>query len=125
MKTKIMGLLAPVFLMAACMKTQPVDYQSLAWINNFYMERPASNLSALARGWLFRGAKDVRGDVNVSFVVTEPFDVKRDKRRTVLKSLCPSRYEAIWKLLDSRHDIVISIRTQDSKLRDWVTCNRA
>jgi len=122
MKTKLLCGIAPTLFLAACGPPDPIPYECVAWVNNFYIEHPVSSLSSTAGDWLFRGAKDQRGQLSVGFLLPKPMKANRAKRHAVLNSICPGKHEKIWEVLPSEYDIVIAVWTKDNKFKDSIKC---
>lgn len=120
-----MGLFRVLFivmLLTGCGRGEPVPYESIAWVNSYYVENPISKLSATAGGWLFRGARDYRGELRVGFLIPEPMPGNAAQRRAILNLACPSKAAMIWQILPSENRLVISVWTRDNKFRDSLTC---
>lgn len=109
-------------LLAGCGSAEPVPYESIAWTNAYYIQNPISMLSPTAGGWLFRGARDYRGELRVGFLVPGPMPGDAAQRRAVLSLACPAKSERIWEILPSENDLVIIVWTRDNKFKDSVTC---
>ena len=122
MKIKILFKLVPVLFLAACGQPKPIPYESLAWVNNYYIEHPTASLSSTAGGWLFRGAREYNGELRVGFLIPEPMSENPDKRQAILDRICPLKSEEIWQILPSQHDLVITVWTRDNKFKDSITC---
>lgn len=113
---------ASAFLLTSCGQPEPVPGESVAWIDNYYIQHPVSSLSASAGGWLFRGARDQAGELRIGFLVPGPLNPDPDKRKAIMGTLCPAKSEAIWQFLPSRNKLVINVWTQDNKFKDSATC---
>ena len=114
--------LAPTLFLAACGPPDPIPYESLAWVNNYYIENPASSLGATAGGWLFRGARDFRGELRVGYLIPKAISGSRQKRRGILSMMCPPKYEKIWEILPPENKLVIIVWTRDNKFKDSLDC---
>jgi len=117
-----MGAAACVLFLSACGQPKPITYESLVWVNTYYVEHPVASLSATAGGWLFRGAREYGGEIRVGFLVPGPLNPDPAKRQAVLNSLCPAKSEAIWAALPSDNKLVINVWTEDEKFKDSITC---
>lgn len=122
MKTKLLCAMAPTLLLAACGPPDPIPYECLAWVNNYYIEHPVSSLSSTAGEWLFRGAREQSGKLTVGFLLNKPMDANRAKRQAILRRICPGKHEKIWTLLPSKYDLVIHVWTKDNKFKDSIKC---
>ena len=122
MKREILSGIATVALLSGCGQPEPVSYESLVWVNNYYIEHPVGSLNAIAGGWLFRGAREVGNDINVNFLVPGSINQNPAIRRAVLNSICPAKSEVIWQVLRSSNDLVIKVRTKDNKFKESVVC---
>ena len=120
MKALIYSLVA--LLLAGCGSAEPVPYESIAWTNAYYIQNPISMLSPTAGGWLFRGARDYRGELRVGFLAPEPMPGNADQRQAILNLACPAKSERIWQILPPENDLVITVWTRDNKFKDSVTC---
>ena len=109
-------------LLSGCGQPEPVSYESLVWVNNYYIEHPAGSLNATAGGWLFRGAREAGSDIKVNFVVPGSINQNPAIRRAVLNSICPAKSEVIWQALQSHTNLVINVWTKDNKVKDSVVC---
>lgn len=119
------GLLCAGFAaltLAACGQPEPVPYESLVWVNNYYVQHPVASLNATAGGWLFRGAKEVGTEIRVGFLIPGPMISDLDKRKAILNSICPANSEPIWNILSSDHRVVIDVWTEDRKFKDSTIC---
>lgn len=108
--------------LTACGQPKPISYESLVWVNKYYIEHPVATLNATAGGWLFRGAKEVGMDIRIGFLIPEPMMSDLDRRKAVLNSVCPAKTEDIWQVLNPEHIIVIDVWTEDNKFKDSTTC---
>lgn len=123
-KTKREFLLAAVSVLSvsACGQPEPITYESLVWVNNYYVEHPVSSMSASAGGWLFRGAREFENEIRIGFLVPGPMNPDPAKRQAVLNTLCPARSEPIWNVMSPDSKLVINVWTEDNKFKDTVTC---
>ena len=119
---RILYSLLSVLLLAACGRADPVPQDSLAWANAYYIQNPIASQSSTAGGWLFRGARDYRGELRVGFLISDPMPGGKRQRRAILRLACPSRSEMIWQILPSENKFVITVWTQDNKFKDSVSC---
>lgn len=108
--------------LTACGQPKPVSYESLVWVNKFYIEHPVATLNATAGGWLFRGAKDRGTEIRIGFLIPGPMMSDLDRRKAVLNTICPARTEAIWQVLEEEHYLVIDVWTEDNKFKDSFIC---
>ena len=108
--------------LTACGQPEPIGYESLVWVNNYYIEHPVATLNATAGGWLFRGAKEVGTEIRIGFLIPGPMMSDLEKRKAVLNSVCPARSETIWQALSPNSILVIDVWTQDSKFKDSTVC---
>jgi len=122
MKTKLILGIASTLFLSACGQPEPITYESLAWVNNYYIEHPAASKSAIAGGWLFRGAKENGTEIRVDFLITGPMNPDPAKRQATLKKICPSKSEPIWQVLPKDNKLVINVRTEDHKFKDERIC---
>jgi hypothetical protein len=111
-----------VLSLSACGQPEPISYESLVWVNNYYIEHPVARLSATAGGWLFRGAREFESEIRVSFLVLGSMDPDPAHRQAVMRSICPAKSEAIWQTLPSDNKIVINVWTKDRKFQDSRVC---
>jgi len=79
-------------------------------------------LSPTAGGWLFRGARDYRGEFRVGFLIPKPMSGNEDQRRAILNLACPAKTEKIWRMLPPENNLVIIVWTRDNKFKYSVTC---
>ena len=121
-KIKLFYKLAPTLLLAACGQSEPIPHESLAWVNNYYIEHPLSSMGSTMGGWLFRGAKDFQGELRVGFLVPGSFNIDPDKRKAILNRICPLKFEKIWQILPSENKLVIHVWSKDNKFKDSVVC---
>lgn len=121
-KYKLLGAAAYVLSLSACGQPEPIAYESLVWVNNYYVEHPVASLSATAGGWLFRGAREFGPEIRVGFLVPGPMNSDPEKRQAVLETICPARSEPIWQTLPSSNKIVINVWTEDRRFKDSVSC---
>lgn len=121
-KREILSGIAAVALLSGCGQPEPISYESLVWVNNYYVEHPVASLSASAGGWLFRGAREIGPDIKVGFLVPGPMNRDPAKRQAVLNSICPAKSETIWQVLSSNNKLVINVWTKDNKFKDSVVC---
>ena len=122
MKREILSGIATVALLSGCGQPEPISYESLVWVNNYYVQHPVASLSATAGGWLFRGAREFGKDIKVGFLVPGPMNPDPAKRQAVLNSICPAKSETIWQALPSGNNLVINVWTKDNKFKDSVVC---
>lgn len=121
-KYKLLGAAACLLSLSACGQPEPIAYESLVWVNNYYVEHPVASLSATAGGWLFRGAREFGPEIRVGFLVPGPMNSDPEKRQAVLETICPARSEPIWQTLPSSNKIVINVWTEDRRFKDSVSC---
>jgi hypothetical protein len=122
MKTKILLGIASTLFLSACSQPKPISYESLSWVNNYYVKHPVQTLTPTAGGWLFRGARESGNEIRVGFLVPKSPNADKAKRHAVLDMVCPAKSEPIWQALPSRNKIVISVFTEDAKFKDQVIC---
>ena len=122
MKREFLSGIAAIALLSGCSQPEPITYESLVWVNNYYIEHPVGSLNATAGGWLFRGAREFGSDIKIGFLVPLPLNSDPAKRQAVLNSICPARSEAIWQALPSDNKLVINVWTEDRKFKDSVVC---
>jgi len=122
MKKGFLCTLLPLLALSGCGHPEPVSYESLVWVNNYYVEHPAQSLSATAAGWLFRGAREFETEIRVSFLLPGPMNQNRATRKAVLQSICPAKSAVIWKTLRYNNKIVINVWTNDLKFKDSKVC---
>jgi len=122
MRTKLISTLSFALILSACGQPEPISYETLVWVNNYYIEHPAGSLNATAGGWLFRGAKEVDNDIKVNFVVPGSINQNPAIRQAVLNSICPAKSEVIWQALRSSTNLVINVWSKDNKVKDSVVC---
>ena len=122
MKTKFLSIIATSLILSACGQPKPISYESLVWVNNYYVEHPVQSMTAAAGGWLFRGAREYGSEIRVGFLVPRSLNPDPAKRQAVLTSLCPAKSEAIWQALPSRNKLVIKVWTEDNKFKDSTVC---
>ena len=108
--------------LSACGQPEPITYESLVWVNNYYVEHPVASLSATAGGWLFRGAREFGPEIRIGFLIPGPMNPDPAKRQAVLESICPAKSEPIWQTLTSDNKLVINVWTEDKKFKDSKTC---
>ena len=121
-KREILSGIAAMALLSGCGQPEPISYETLVWVNNYYLEHPVGSMNASAGGWLFRGAREVDNDIKVNFLVPGSINQNRNIRKAVLNSICPAKSETIWQVLPSKNNIVISVWAKDNKLTDSVVC---
>ena len=121
-KKEFLPAIATALLLSACGQPEPVSYESLVWVNNYYVNNPVSCMSASAGGWLFRGAREFGTEIRVGFLVPRSMNPDPAKRQAVLNTLCPAKSETIWQALPSSNKLVINVWTADNKFKDSVTC---
>ena len=66
---KFLCAILPTLLLGACGQPEPITYEALSWVNNYYVEHPVQSLTPTAGGWLFRGARDNGQEIRVGFLV--------------------------------------------------------
>ena len=113
---------ATLLSLSACGQPEPITYESLVWVNQYYVDHPVASLSATAGGWLFRGAREFGTEIRVGFLVPTPMNSDPAKRQAVLDTICPARSEPIWQTLPSSNKLVINVWTEDKKFKDSTTC---
>jgi hypothetical protein len=112
-------------LLAGCWwRTEPVPPNALSWANSYYAANPVANVNAAAGGWLFRGARDYKGELRVGYLIPEAMSGEANRRRAVLSQACPPRNADIWRLLPKENKLVIIVWTRDNKFKDDVVCSR-
>ncbi|HEY5775054.1 MAG TPA: hypothetical protein VIS57_03110 [Xanthomonadales bacterium] len=121
-KKEFLTGIASALLLSACGQPEPISYESIVWVNNYYVEHPVSSLNASAGGWLFRGAKEVGTEIRVGFLVPGPMNPDVAKRKAVLNSVCPARSEVIWQVLSDDNKLVIDVWSDDRKFKDSTVC---
>ena len=114
--------MAPILFLVACGQADPVPHESLALANSYYIQHPAGSLGASAGGWLFRGAKNYRGELKVGYLIPDPITGDAEKIKAILSMVCPPKFERIWKSLPSGTPLVISVWTKDNKFEDSIEC---
>ncbi len=122
MKAKLFCTIASTLFLSACGQPEPITFESLVWVNNYYIENPVASMSASAGGWLFRGAREFGSEIRVGFLVPGSLNPDPDKRQAVLSSLCPAPSEAIWQALRRNNKLVINIWSEDNKFKDSTVC---
>ena len=122
MKKGFLCTLLPLLALSGCGHPEPVSYESLVWVNNYYVEHPAQSLSATAAGWLFRGAREFEAEIRVGFLVPKPMNSNAATRQAVLERICPAKSAVIWQSLPSNNKIVINVWTEDRKFKDSKIC---
>jgi len=108
--------------LAACGQPKPITYETLVWVNNYYIQHPVATLNATAGGWLFRGAKEVGTEIRVGFLIPGPMMSDTEKRKAVLNTICPAKTEPIWQVLHDDNQLVIDVWTDDKKFKDFTVC---
>jgi len=108
--------------LAACGQPQPITYESLVWVNHYYIEHPVATLNATAGGWLFRGAKEVGTEIRIGFLIPGPMMSDIEKRKAVLNTICPAKTEPIWQFLHGDNKLVIDVWTDDKEFKDFTVC---
>ena len=121
-KMKVLYGLTFALSLVACGQAEPVPYESLAWTNSYYIQNPAGALGATAGGWLFRGARDYRGELRVGYLIPNAIKGDRYKRQAILSMVCPPKSEKIWQILPSENKLVVIVWTRDNKFKDSVDC---
>ena len=122
MKKVFLSTLLPLLALSACGHPEPISYESLVWVNNYYIEHPVASLSANAGGWLFRGAREFETDIRVDFLAQGSMDQDPAHRQALLRSICPAKSEVIWQTLPSNNKIVINVWIKDRKIKDSRVC---
>jgi len=122
MKTKFLCTIASALFLSACGQPQPITYENLVWVNNYYIDHPVAGMSAMAGGWMFRGAKEVGAEIRVGFLVPGSMNPDPEKRKAVLNTICPAKSEIIWQALPKENKLVINIWTEDRKFKDSIVC---
>ena len=122
MKSKLLCGIASTPFLSACSQPEPISYESLSWVNHYYVQHPVQTLAPTAGGWLFRGAREFGNEIRVGFLVPNSLNSDKAKRHAVLDMACPAKSEPIWQVLPSRNKIVISVFTEDAKFKDQVIC---
>jgi hypothetical protein len=122
MKTKLLCGIATTLFLSACSQPEPISYESLSWVNNYYVRHPVQTLTPTAGGWLFRGAREFGNEIRVTFLVPNSLNPDKAKRHAVLNMACPAKSETIWQALPSGNKIVIRVFTEDAKFKDQVIC---
>jgi hypothetical protein len=117
MKREFLLAAVSVLALSACGQAEPISYESLVWVNNYYVEHPVQSITASAGGWLFRGAREFGADIRVGFLVPGPMNPDPAKRQAVLNTLCPAKSEVIWQTLPSDNKVVINVWTKDRNSR--------
>lgn len=113
---------ATLLSLSACGQPEPITYETLVWVNQYYVDHPVANMSAMAGGWLFRGARESGAEIKIGFLVPGPMNPDPAKRQAVLDTICPAKSEAIWQTLPSKHKLIINVWTEDKKFKDSITC---
>jgi len=122
MKTRLLSTLSFALVLSACGQPEPISYESLVWVNNYYVEHPVASMNASAGGWLFRGAREYDTEIRVGFLLSGSMNPDPAKRQAVLNSLCPAKSEPIWQALPRDNQLVIKVWTEDRKFRDSTVC---
>jgi hypothetical protein len=122
MKKELLGAAALALSLSACGQPEPITYESLVWVNNYYVEHPVASLNDSAGGWLFRGAREFGSEIRIGFLVPGSMNPDPAKRQAVLETICPAKIEPIWQTLPSSNKIVINVWTEDKKFKDSITC---
>ena len=122
MKTKLLFSIASTLFLSACGQPEPITHESLSWVNNYYVENPVASKSAIAGGWLFRGARENGDEISVGFLITGPMNSDPAKRQATLKKICPRKSEPIWHVLPSNNKLVINVWSEDKKFKDKRMC---
>ena len=122
MKMKVLCGLISLLSLVACGQADPVPYEAITWLNSYYIQHPARSLGASGGGWLFRGAKDLGGELRVGYLIPEVIKGDRDNRQAILRQVCPPKFEKIWRILPSENKLVIMVWTEDNKFEDSIVC---
>ena len=122
MKTKLLCSIASTLFLSACGQPEPITYESLAWVNSYYIEHPVSSTSAIAGGWLFRGARENGHEIRIGFLIPGPMNPDPAKRQATLKKFCPSKSEPIWQVLPKNNKLVINVWTEDREFKETRIC---
>lgn len=124
MKTKFLYGIASALFLSACGQAEPITYESVSLVNEYYIENPVRNLVPNAGGWLFRGAHDFGDEIRVNILVLVPRSLNPDeaKRHAVLGKVCPAKSEVLWDVLPPGNKIIINVFTEDDKFKDHVIC---
>ena len=122
MKTEFLIAAATLLSLSACGQPEPVTYESLVWVNNYYVDHPVASLSATAGGWLFRGARESGTEISIGFLLPGPMNSNPATLRAVMATICPAKSEPIWQTLSSNNKLVINVWTKDRKFTDSKTC---
>jgi hypothetical protein len=118
----LLSLLLTLQLAGCWWGTEPVPHEALSWANAYYASNPVASVNATAGGWLFRGARDFRGELRVGYLIPEPMSGDVNKRRAVLRLACPPSNADIWRILPAENKLVIIVWTRDNKFKDDVVC---
>ena len=121
-KTEFLIAAATLLSLSACGQPEPITYESLVWVNQYYVDHPVASLNATAGGWLFRGAREFDTEIRIGFLVPNPMNPDPDTRQAVLETICPARSQPIWQILPSNDKIVINVWTEDRKFKASKTC---
>jgi len=122
MKREFLIAAATLLSLSACGQPEPITYESLVWVNQYYVDHPVASLNATAGGWLFRGAREYDAEIRIGFLVPNPMNPDPDTRQAVLETICPARSQPIWQILPSNNKIVINVWTEDRKFKATKTC---
>lgn len=122
MKTKLLSTVATSLFLSACGQPEPIAYESLVWVNNYYVEHPVASLSSTAGGWLFRGARESGSEIRVGFLIPGSMNPDPAIMQAVLTSICPAKSEPIWQALPSRNKLIINVWTADKTFKDSTVC---
>lgn len=122
MRRYILGSLVPLVLLAGCGKTNPVPYECVKWANRYYITHPVETLNHTAGGWLFRGAKDIQGDLRAGFTIPAPLNSDEARRRANLQLVCPEKSAEIWRILPMENHFFIDVWTHNMKFQDSIKC---
>jgi hypothetical protein len=121
-REEFLGAAVAALSLTACGQPEPIPYESLVWVNRYYIEHPVATLNATAGGWLFRGAKEVGMEIRIGFLIPGPMMSDLEKRKAVLNSICPAKNEPVWQVLNPDNYIVIDVWTDDEKFKDSTIC---
>lgn len=118
MKFHRSGGLSLLLILGACQQAAPISHENMSMVNQYYLGHPI----ALNSGWLFRGAKDSNGGLQVDFVATKPLNKDPAQRRAILDNVCPGKTEPFWQMLPSRTKLMINVWSEAEKINATVVC---